>query len=95
MTAPVAKAAVTSPAEKVTAAMRWAPVCATRVASTAASMRSAVRACTPYARMTGAPTTDSATAPSISPTRTRTAPYARCRCCWKVRTANTSGRKHR
>jgi hypothetical protein len=33
-------------------------------------------ACTPYARMTGAPTTDSATAPSISPTRRRTAPYA-------------------
>jgi hypothetical protein len=52
-------------------------------------------ACTPYARMTGAPTTDSATAPSISPTRRRTVPYAPCRRCWNERTAKTSGRKHR
>ena len=66
-----------------------------RVASTAASMRSAVRACTPYARITGAPTTDSATAPSISPTRVRTTPYAACSRGWNDRTANTSGRKHR
>ncbi len=40
--------------------------------STALSMRSAVRPWTAYARMTCAPTTDSATAPSISPTRSRT-----------------------
>ena len=46
--------------------------------SMARSTRSAVRASEPYALITDAPTTDSATAPSISPTRSRTCAYS----CW-------------
>ena len=40
----------------------------------AVSIRAAVRSSTPYARTVWAPTTDSATAPSRSPTRSRTRP---------------------
>ncbi len=41
----------------------------------ASSSRAAVRRATPYARITAAPTTLSATAASIAPIRCRTAPY--------------------
>src|SRR5664280_982610 len=68
----LARPAITSPVENITAASVWPDVAAARWRSMAVSIRSAVRACTPYARITGAPTTDSATAPSISPTRSRT-----------------------
>ena len=54
-------------------------------------MRAAVRRCTPYARMTPAPTTLSLTAASIVPTCLRTTPYATVSRFWKNRTTSTSG----
>ena len=93
-TAPLASAAVSSPEEYVAAAMVCARTCAVLALSTATSMRSAVRCSTAWARMTGAPTTDSATAPSSSPTRSRTSRYASCSRCCRCRTARNSGRKH-
>ena len=54
-------------------------------------MRRAVRSSAPYARMTEAPTTDSPTADSMSPTCSRTTPYARDSQRWKQRSANASG----
>ncbi len=72
ITALLASAVTTSPLQKVVAAMVWARVWAFVVLATASSMRAAVRAWAPYARITGAPTTDSDTALSISPIRSRT-----------------------
>ena len=45
--------------------------------------------------MVTAPTTDSEIAPSMSPTRSRTAPYARPSMGWNQRISTTSGRKQR
>ena len=50
-----------------------------------------MRPATPYARMTGAPTTLSATAASIAPMRWRTRPYAPARRRWNARITMTAG----
>ena len=84
---------ITSPLENVSATIFCARVAACRCASIAVSMRSAVRPSTAYARTTGAPTTASEIAPSISPTRSRTRVYAPATSFWKWRSRMNSGRK--
>ncbi|CNG49517.1 Uncharacterised protein [Mycobacterium tuberculosis] len=71
-TAAVASAATSSLTGNVSATIAWARVCASRWASTVSSTRRPVRSSEAYARMTGAPTTDSPTAASRSPIRSRT-----------------------
>ena len=73
-TAALARPATTSPVEKVSATRACARVAAERWRSIAWSMRCPVRSSMPYARTVDAPTTDSDTAPSRSPTRSRTVP---------------------
>lgn len=54
------------------ATIRCVRACAARLASIALSSRPAVRDSEPWARITAAPTTDSLTAASMSPVRSRT-----------------------
>ncbi len=72
--------------------MRMPRAIAARLRSIASSRRRELRCETPYARITSAPTTVSAIAPSIAPTRSRTRPYAAASRRWKSRTITTSGR---
>ena len=67
--------ATSTPLENTRATRFCARTIAARVAATAASIRRCVRSATPYARMVSAPTTASEMAPSIPPTRSRTAVY--------------------
>ena len=57
-------------------------------------MRSAVRSSTAYARTVWAPTTDSDTAPSRSPIRSRTVAYATASRFCSLGSAIASGTKH-
>ena len=92
-TAALASPATTSPEENVSATSAWARVAVARCRSMASSMRRPVRSSTAYARIVEAPTTDSDTAPSRSPTRSRTMLYAVETRRWKVRRSRNSGRK--
>ncbi len=73
MTTAVVRPDTSWPVVKAMTARVWARTAERRCASTAVSIRSAVRSSTPYARMVAAPTTASEIAASMSPTRSRTA----------------------
>src|SRR4051795_3598471 len=82
-----------SPVVNVDDVMICALIAALTCWSMASSTLDAVRASEPYALMTDAPTTDSATAPRTSPTRSRTLPYADRMLGCRRRTTRTNGTK--
>ncbi len=88
----VASAAAISPVLKLITLIRCARYCACRFSSMARSIRPEVRRATPYARITPAPTTDSATAASIAPIFSRTSRYRTDSCFCRPRMTSASGR---
>src|SRR5439155_17019188 len=91
ITAALARPEVSSPLENPRTLVRRARNWARWAASMEVSRRAAVRWRTPYARITPAPTTLSPIAPSITPTRSRTRPYAPASRRCTSRTTSTSG----
>ena len=93
MTTAVVSPDTSCPVVNARTALIWALTAERRWFSIASSMRAAVRSSTPYARIVAAPTTDSDTAPSSSPTRWRTRVKPAPTIPWKWRRRRNNGTK--